>query len=349
MVLEKTTPVKKEQAKKTPAKKAAYSKEQYLFWYEMMLRIRRFEERCLLAYSQQKIRGFLHVYIGQESIAAGLESALIPGDGIVTAYRQHGIAIGRGVSTKAAMAELFGKSTGVNKGKGGSMHFMSKEFKYFGGNGIVGAQIPIGAGIAFAEKYNGTNNLCVTMFGDGAARQGALHEAFNMAMTWKLPVLFICENNHYAMGTSVSRTSNVADLYKLGLGFDMPSEQVDGMTPESVHEAISKAAEHIRSGKGPYYLEIKTYRYKGHSVSDPGSYRTREELKSYQDIDPLNVTEEKILSLGYATEEEMEAIKDKIKVEIDEAEAFADASPYPDASELYTDNYAEPDYPFMKD
>lgn len=349
MVLEKTTPVKKEQAKKTTAKKAAYSKEQYLFWYEMMLRIRRFEERCLLAYSQQKIRGFLHVYIGQESIAAGLESALIPGDGIVTAYRQHGIAIGRGVSTKAAMAELFGKSTGVNKGKGGSMHFMSKEFKYFGGNGIVGAQIPIGAGIAFAEKYNGTNNLCVTMFGDGAARQGALHEAFNMAMTWKLPVLFICENNHYAMGTSVSRTSNVADLYKLGLGFDMPSEQVDGMTPESVHEAISKAAEHIRSGKGPYYLEIKTYRYKGHSVSDPGSYRTREELKSYQDIDPINVTEEKILSLGYATEAEMEAIKDRIKVEIDEAEAFADASPYPDASELYTDNYAEPDYPFMKD
>ncbi len=349
MVLEKTTPVKKAAVKKSASQKAAYNKEQYLFWYEMMLRIRRFEERCLLAYSQQKIRGFLHVYIGQESIAAGLESALIPGDGIVTAYRQHGIAIGRGVTTKAAMAELFGKATGVNKGKGGSMHFMSKEFKYFGGNGIVGAQIPIGAGIAFAEKYNGTNNLCVTMFGDGAARQGALHEAFNMAMTWKLPVLFICENNHYAMGTSVERTSNVSDLYKLGLGFDMPSEQVDGMTPESVHEAISKAAAHIRSGKGPYYLEIKTYRYKGHSVSDPGSYRTREELKSYQDIDPLNVTEQKILKFGYATEEEMTAIKDRIKVEIDEAEAFAEASPHPDASELYTDNYAEPDYPFMKD
>ena len=349
MVLEKTTPVKKAAAKKDTAKKAAYGKEQYLNWYELMLRIRRFEERCLLAYSQQKIRGFLHVYIGQESIAAGLESALIPGDGIVTAYRQHGIAIGRGVSTKAAMAELFGRFTGVNKGKGGSMHFMSKEFKYFGGNGIVGAQIPIGAGIAFAEKYNGTNNLCVTMFGDGAARQGALHEAFNMAMTWKLPVLFICENNHYAMGTSVERTSNVADLYKLGLGFDMPSEQVDGMTPESVHGAISKAAAHIRSGAGPYYLEIKTYRYKGHSVSDPGSYRTREELKSYQDIDPLNVTEGKILQYGYATEAEMEAIKERVKAEIDEAEAFAEASPYPDASELYTDNYAEPDYPFMKD
>ncbi|MBI1226836.1 MAG: pyruvate dehydrogenase (acetyl-transferring) E1 component subunit alpha [Bacteroidetes bacterium] len=349
MVLEKTTPAKKAPAKKAAQKKAAYTKEQYLFWYEMMLRIRRFEERCLLAYSQQKIRGFLHVYIGQESIAAGLESALQPGDGIVTAYRQHGIAIGRGVSTKAAMAELYGKATGVNKGKGGSMHFMSSEFKYFGGNGIVGAQIPIGAGIAFAEKYRDTDNLCVTMFGDGAARQGALHEAFNMAMTWKLPVLFICENNHYAMGTSVERTSNVSDLYKLGLGFDMPSEQVDGMTPESVHEAIAKAAAHIRSGAGPYYLEIKTYRYKGHSVSDPGSYRTREELKSYQDIDPINITEEKIIKFGYATEAEIEAIKERIKVEIDEAEAFADSSPYPDASELYTDNYAEPDYPFMKD
>lgn len=350
MVLEKTKPEKKATtAKKTSAQKAAYDKEQYLFWYQLMLRIRRFEERCLMAYSQQKIRGFLHVYIGQESIAAGMESALKPGDAIVTAYRQHGTAIGRGVSTKAAMAELYGKATGVNKGKGGSMHFMSSEFKYFGGNGIVGAQIPIGAGIAFAEKYRGTDNLCVTMFGDGAARQGALHEAFNMAMTWKLPVLFICENNHYAMGTSVTRTSNVQDLYKLGLAYDMPSEQVDGMTPESVHEAISKAAAHIRSGAGPYYLEIRTYRYKGHSVSDPGSYRTREELKSYQDIDPLKVTEDKMLSLGYFTEAEMESIKEAVKVEIDEAEAFAESSPYPDASELFTDNYAEPNYPFMKD
>jgi len=278
-----------------------------------------------------------------------MESVLRPTDGIVTGYRQHGTAIGRGVTTKAAMAELYGKATGVNKGKGGSMHFMSNEHKYFGGNGIVGAQIPIGAGIAFAEKYRGTDNLCVTMFGDGAARQGALHEAFNMAMTWKLPVLFICENNHYAMGTSVERTSNVQDIYKLGYAYDMPSEQVDGMTPESVHEAISKAAAHIRSGAGPYFLEIKTYRYKGHSVSDPGSYRTREELKSYQDIDPIKVTEDKILNLGLATEAEIEAIKDRIKVEIDEAEAFAEASPYPDASELYTDNYAEPNYPFMKD
>ncbi|MCU0347397.1 MAG: pyruvate dehydrogenase (acetyl-transferring) E1 component subunit alpha [Saprospiraceae bacterium] len=347
--METVKPAKKTAVKKAPAKKAIYDKEQYLNWYTLMLRIRRFEERCLMAYSQQKIRGFLHVYIGQEAITAGMESVLRPTDCITTGYRQHGTAIGRGVTTKAAMAELYGKFTGVNKGKGGSMHFMSKEFKYFGGNGIVGAQIPIGAGIAFAEKYRGTDNLCVTMFGDGAARQGALHEAFNMAMTWKLPVLFVCENNHYAMGTSVERTSNVQDIYKLGLGYEMPSEQVDGMTPESVHEAVERAAAHIRSGAGPYFLEIKTYRYKGHSVSDPGSYRTREELKAYQDIDPLKVTEDKILQFGYATEAELEAIKERVKAEIDEAEAFADASPFPDASELYTDNYAEPDYPFMKD
>jgi len=203
--------------KKAIAKKSEFTKEQYLTWFETMLRIRRFEERTLMMYSQQKIRGFCHVYIGQEAIAAGLVSALRKEDGIVTAYRQHGIAISRGISTKSALAELFGKVTGCGKGKGGSMHFFSREHKFFGGNGIVGAQIPIGTGIAFAEKYKGTDNLCVTMFGDGAARQGALYESFNMAMTWKLPVLYICENNQYAMGTSVERTSNVHDLIKLAL------------------------------------------------------------------------------------------------------------------------------------
>ena len=219
---------------------------------------------------------------------------------------------------------------------------------FYGGNGIVGAQIPIGTGIAFAEKYRETDNLCVTMFGDGAARQGALHESFNMAMTWKLPVLYICENNQYAMGTSVERTSNVQDLYKLGLGYDMPCEAVDGMRPEAVYEAVSKAAEHIRSGKGPYYLEIKTYRYKGHSVSDPAKYRTKEELKSYQDQDPVKMTESKILTDKIATEEEIKAIKDKIKAEIDEAVQFAESSPFPDPKELYTDNYLQEDYPFLK-
>ena len=328
------------------AKELKYSKEQYLEWYTLMLRIRRFEERALMAYGQQDVRGFCHVYIGQEAVAAGIESALTKDDGIVTAYRQHGTAIGRGVEPKAAMAELYGKSTGVVKGKGGSMHFFSRENNYYGGNGIVGAQIPIGTGIAFAEKYKKTKNLCVVMFGDGAARQGALWESWNMAMTWKVPALYICENNGYAMGTSVQRTSNVTDLSKLGESFDMPSESVDGMSPEAVHEAVSRAAEHIRSGKGPYYLEIKTYRYKGHSVSDPARYREKDEVKEYQDRDPVKVTEKKIIDAGIATAEEIKTIKDEVKAEIAEAAKFAAESPYPDGKDLYADNYSQP-YPFL--
>lgn len=333
------------------SKKAApqYSKEQYLFWYELMLRIRRFEEAALLAYSQQKIRGFLHVYIGEEAVAAGIESAIRREDAVITAYRQHGTAIGRGVSTRAAMAELFGKKTGVNKGKGGSMHFFSAEHRYFGGNGIVGAQIPLGTGIAFAEKYKGTDNICVTMFGDGAARQGALHESFNMAMTWKLPVLYICENNHYAMGTSVARTSNVQEIYKLGCAYDMPSEPVDGMNPESVHEAVSRAAEHIRSGNGPYFLEINTYRYKGHSVSDPAKYRTKEELMEYRAKDPIKTIEARILDFGLASADELKEIKKRIEAEIEDAVRFAEESPFPDPEELFEDVYVQPDYPFMMD
>lgn len=332
---------------KKKTKKGNYSKEQYLEWYETMLLVRRFEERALMMYGQQKIRGFCHVYIGQEAICAGMESAITKDDAIVTAYRQHGIALGRGIDANSAMAELFGKATGVVKGKGGSMHFFSEKHRYFGGNGIVGAQIPIGTGIGFAEKYKGTKNLCVTMFGDGAARQGALHESFNMAMTWKLPVLYICENNHYAMGTSVERTSNVVDIHKLGNGYDMPNEAVDGMSPETVHEAISRAVKHIRSGKGPYFLEIKTYRYKGHSVSDPAKYRTKSEVEEYKNQDPVKVTERKIIDNKIATEAEIKAIKDKIKKTVEESVKFAEASPYPDPSELYTDNYVQDDYPFL--
>lgn len=324
-----------------------YSRETYWQWYETMLRIRRFEEKTLYMYSQQKIRGFCHVYIGQEAIAAGMTTALTAPDAVVTAYRQHGLAISKGCSSRECMAELFGKATGVNKGKGGSMHFFSAENRFFGGNGIVGAQIPIGTGIAFAEKYKGTSNLCVTMFGDGAARQGALYESFNMAMTWKLPVLYICENNGYAMGTSVDRTSNVRDLYTIGEAFDMPSEMVDGMNPAAVHEAIAKAAAYIRSGKGPYYLEIKTYRYRGHSVSDPGKYRSKEELQEYMAIDPLTTTANKMIGLGYATQQEIDALEEKMNLEMEEAVTFAENSPLPDASELYTDNYVESDYPYL--
>ncbi len=350
---EKGMPVatkKKTQVKKAkPATGIKYEKEMYLKWYEVMLRVRRFEERALMAYSQQKIRGFCHVYIGQEAITAGLVTAIRPEDKIVTAYRQHGVALARGLTSRACMAELYGKADGCVKGKGGSMHFFSAERNYFGGNGIVGAQIPIGTGIAFAEKYRKTDNIALCMFGDGAARQGALYESFNMAMSWNLPVLYICENNGYAMGTSVARTSNVTEIHQVGEAFNMPSKDVDGMTPESVHEALTEAAEHIRAGNGPYFLEIKTYRYRGHSVSDPAKYRTKEELNYYKNLDPVIKTEERILKSKIASQEEIDQIKDAIKKEIDDAATFAENSPLPDPSELYTDNYSQPDYPFIRD
>ena len=340
--------IDKKPSRSKSGKSLSYSKKQYLDWYEIILRIRRFEERTLMMYSKQKIRGFCHVYIGQEAIAAGLTSAITSEDCVITAYRQHGIAISRGISTAECMAELFGKSTGIVGGKGGSMHFFSKEKRFFGGNGIVGAQIPIGTGIAFAEKYRKSSNLCVTMFGDGAARQGALYESFNMAMSWSLPVLFLCENNGYAMGTSVKRTSNVTELSKIGLAFDMPSESVDGMSPESVHEALSRAANHIRSGKGPYYLEIKTYRYRGHSVSDPAKYRTKEELNHYKDQDPLLIVQSKLKELK-VSDKVFQDLEQKVKIEIDQAIEFAENSPFPGPEELYTDNYMQKDYPFLKD
>lgn len=218
-----------------------------------MLLVRRFEERAGQMYGMQKIRGFCHLYIGQEAVAAGSISAIKESDVVITAYRDHGMAITKGIDPKAAMAELFGKSTGCSKGKGGSMHFFSKEHKFYGGHGIVGGQIPLGAGIALAEKYNNSGNICLCFMGDGAVRQGSFHETFNMAMTWKLPVVFICENNHYAMGTSVERTSNVTEIYKLGLGYNMPSKEVDGMRPETVYDAVYEAAENARSGKGPRF------------------------------------------------------------------------------------------------
>ncbi|MFZ1749695.1 MAG: pyruvate dehydrogenase (acetyl-transferring) E1 component subunit alpha [Saprospiraceae bacterium] len=336
---------KKSSGGKTPKHK--YDKATYMQWLEVMYRVRRFEEKGLFAYSQQKIRGFFHVYIGQEAIAGALSTGITKDDKLVTGYRQHGIALTRGLDSASCMAELYGKETGCVKGKGGSMHFFSKEHNYFGGNGIVGAQIPIGTGIALAEKYRGTKNLCVTMFGDGAARQGALYESFNMAMTWKLPVLYICENNMYAMGTSVTRTSNVHDLVKIGAAFDMPSETVDGMNPESVHEAFLRAAAHIRAGNGPYYLEIKTYRYRGHSVSDPAKYRTKEELEAYKEKDPVLLIQKKVVNEKIATQEEVDVIIDKINLEIDQAMEFAEQSSYPLPSDLYDCNYSQEDYPYI--
>jgi pyruvate dehydrogenase E1 component alpha subunit len=339
--------VKSKAAKKSSGTASNGLSDHHLGWYEVMLRIRRFEERALMMYSKNKIRGFLHVYIGQEAIAGAMTTAIRKEDPVVTAYRQHGTAICRGIETKYCMAELFGKKTGINKGKGGSMHFFSKEHYYFGGNGIVGAQIPIGTGIALAEKYKETGNIGLTMFGDGAARQGALHESFNMAMTWELPVLYICENNHYAMGTSTKRTSNVQDIYTIGEAYNMPSSAVDGMNVEKVHQALFEAAEHVRSGKGPYFLEIKTYRYRGHSVSDPAKYRSKEELESYKEKDPIAQLGVRMLDSGKVKQEELDKIDEMIKAEIDEAVEFAEASDFPDPSELYTDNYVQPDYPFL--
>jgi len=329
--------------------KITFSRETYLDWYETMLRIRRFEERALMAYSQRDIRGFCHVYIGQEAVAAGLRSACRQDDPWITAYRQHGLGIAKGISTRSAMAELYGKETGNVGGKGGSMHFFSKEHNYFGGDGIVGGQIPTGAGIALAEQYKGTDNVTICFFGDGAARQGALYETFNMAMIWKLPVIFVVENNGYAMGTSVERTSNVSDLHKIGLAFDMPNEPVDGMNPEAVHEAFDRALIHARAGNGPTFLEMKTYRYKGHSVSDPAKYRTKEEVKSYRDRDPIKMIEAKVLENKIATEEEINAIQVKIKAEIADAAKFAENSNFPDPAGLYQHVYVQEDYPFIKD
>jgi pyruvate dehydrogenase E1 component alpha subunit len=247
------------------------------------------------------------------------------------------------------MAELFGKATGCSKGKGGSMHFFSVEKYFFGGHGIVGAQIGTGAGLAFAEQYRGTDNVCLTFFGDGAARQGMLHETFNMAMLWKLPVIFICENNHYAMGTSVERTSNVIDIYKLADAYDMPGDMVDGMSPEAVHDAVARAVKRAREGGGPTLLEMKTYRFKGHSMSDPQKYRSKDELEEYKGQDPIETTKEKLLASFGVTEVDIEVINERIKQVVDEAVRFAEESPWPDDSELLKDVYKQVDYPFIVD
>jgi pyruvate dehydrogenase E1 component alpha subunit len=329
--------------------KANITKETYLEWYELMLLMRRFEEKAGQMYGLQKIRGFCHLYIGQEALAAGIHSAMRKDDNLITAYRDHALAIMKGISPNAAMAELYGKATGSTKGKGGSMHYFSKEHRFFGGHGIVGGQIGLGAGIAFADQYQGNDRVTVTMFGDGAARQGMLHETFNMAMTWKLPVIFICENNGYAMGTSVARTSNVQDMSKLGAAYEMPSYNVDGMKPEAVHNALLEAAERARKGAGPTYLNIMTYRYKGHSMSDPQKYRTKEEVAKYQDIDPLTTTLNAILKNKYADQKWADEIEDKITQIVQESVDFSENSPWQEDDELYKDIYVQADYPFMKD
>jgi pyruvate dehydrogenase E1 component alpha subunit len=334
----------KEQA--SGEKQIAYARELLLEWYEQMLLLRRFEERAAQLYGMQKIKGFCHLYIGQEAVGVGVEAAIRKDDPVITAYRDHGQALVRGIPPGEVMAELYGKRTGCSKGKGGSMHMFSKQHHFYGGHGIVGAQIPIGAGIAFALKYRNEDRICVTMFGDGAARQGALHETFNMAMTWKLPVLFICENNQYAMGTAVHRVSNVTDIYKIACAYEMPSKPVDGMNIFSVYEETKKAADYVRAGNGPYFLEIKTYRYRGHSMSDPATYRTKEELEAYRQKDPIIHLKHHLITNNMATEEELAEIDKRVKQVVQDAVDFAEKSPFPEPHELYEDVYVG-DYPFL--
>ena len=331
---------------KTKANAETYSKEQVLEWFETMLLMRKFEEKASQLYMQGKFRGFCHLYIGQEAVAVGLETAIRPEDYVITAYRDHGPALARGVSADACMAELFGKATGCSKGRGGSMHFFSKEHNFLGGHGIVGGQIPLGTGVAFGCQYKEEDKLCVTMMGDGATRQGSMHESFNLAMLWNLPVLYIIENNQYAMGTSVERTSNVTELYTLGESYDMPSKPIDGMDVITVYEELQPVIEHIRSGKGPYLVEMKTYRYRGHSMSDPAKYRTREELESYKGKDPIANLKLYIVEHSLATDEELKEIDSRVKQAVKDCVDFAENSPFPDPSELYEDIYVG-EYPFI--
>jgi pyruvate dehydrogenase E1 component alpha subunit len=324
-----------------------FSKETYIKWYKDMLLMRRFEEKAGQLYIQQKFGGFCHLYIGQEAIVAGTVSASKPTDSHMTAYRDHAHPIGLGTDVRVLMAELYGRSTGCSKGKGGSMHFFDKKKNFMGGHGIVGAQIPMGTGVAFAEKYNGTDNVVFVSMGDGAVRQGALHETFNMAMNWKLPVIYIIENNNYAMGTSVERTTNVTDLSKIGDSYEMPSKSVNGMSPEAVHEAVEEAVARARRGDGPTLLDIRTYRYKGHSMSDPQKYRTKEEVAEWMEQDPIEHCLKMIQSNKWLTAKEIEEIDAWVKNEVEESVKFAEESPYPDADDLYEDIYQEPNYPYI--
>jgi len=334
---------------KATKEKTEFPKETYLFWYESMELMRKFEDKAGQLYGMQKIRGFCHLYIGQEACAAGAISALTKDDSYITAYRDHAVPLALGTDPKAVMAELFAKETGISKGKGGSMHIFDKAHHFFGGHGIVGGQIPLGAGIAFAEKYNKTKNLCMCYMGDGAVRQGSFHETLNLAMLWKLPVIFAIENNGYAMGTSVKRTSNVTELYTLGDAYDMPSEPVDAMSVEAVHIAVARAAERARSGEGPTLLEFRTYRYKGHSMSDPAKYRSKEEVEEYKMRDPIEVVKKTILEKKFATEKDIEVIDRRINEKVEESVKFAEESKYPDPGEALRDVYVQQDYPYITD
>ncbi|MDO8380940.1 pyruvate dehydrogenase (acetyl-transferring) E1 component subunit alpha [Phenylobacterium sp.] len=318
------------------------TQESLLKFYRDMLLIRRFEERAGQLYGMGLIGGFCHLYIGQEAIAVGVQSIKQPGDQVITGYRDHGHMLACGMDPKEVMAELTGRFTGSSKGKGGSMHMFSTQADFYGGHGIVGAQVSLGTGLALANKYKANKKVAFTYFGDGAANQGQVYESFNMATIWKLPVVYVIENNQYAMGTSIERSSSETHLYKRGASFRIPGEEVDGMDVLAVQAAARKAAEHARSGEGPYILEMKTYRYRGHSMSDPAKYRTREEVDEVRKTrDPIDHLQELLEQKGWADEAALKAIDAEVKRIVADAAEFARTSPEPELSELYTDVYLE--------
>ena len=315
-----------------------FTKEQELAAYREMLLIRRFEEKAGQLYGMGFIGGFCHLYIGQEAVVVGMQMALEEGDQVITGYRDHGHMLACGMDAKGVMAELTGRRGGYSKGKGGSMHMFSVETGFFGGHGIVGAQVPLGTGLAFAMKYKGNGRVCLTYYGDGAANQGQVYEAFNMAKLWSLPVVYIVENNKYGMGTRIDRVSSTTDLSQRGLSFNIPGEQVDGMDVRAVKAAGDRAVRWAREGKGPYILEMLTYRYRGHSMSDPAKYRTKEEVDEMRrEHDPIEQVRLRIIERGFAGEDELKAIDKDIRAIVNESAEFAQNDPEPDISELYTD------------
>lgn len=328
-------------AVKKKISKANVPGDELLHYYREMLMIRRFEEKAGQLYGMGKIGGFCHLYIGQEAVVIGIEAAAKEGDSRLTSYRDHGHMLACGMDPKGVMAELTGRRDGYSKGKGGSMHMFSAEKRFYGGHGIVAAQVPIGTGLAFANKYKGEDTVAFTYFGDGAANQGQVYESFNMASLWKLPVIFVIENNQYAMGTSQKRSSSTPDFYTRGQAFNISGTAVNGMDVLAVKAAAQEAVAHCRAGKGPYVLEVKTYRYRGHSMSDPAKYRSREEVQKVKDNqDPIDMIKEMILQGNHANIDDLKAIDIKIKKTVQEAADFAIASPEPELSELYTNIYA---------
>jgi pyruvate dehydrogenase E1 component alpha subunit len=317
-------------------------KEELLAFYEQMLLIRRFEERAGQLYGLGLIGGFCHLYIGQEAVAVGLQSALKGGlDSVITGYRDHGHMLAYGIDPKVIMAELTGRHSGISKGKGGSMHMFSVEHRFYGGHGIVGAQVPLGSGLAFAHKYRGDGGVCLAYFGDGAANQGQVYEAFNMAALWKLPIVFVIENNQYAMGTAVSRSSAETHFYRRGAAFRIPGMQVNGMDVLEVRQAAEVALAHVREGNGPVLMELNTYRYRGHSMSDPAKYRTREEVQGVRDKrDPIEQAKNELMEMG-VSEADLKELDKRVRASVTEAADFAESSPEPEASELYTDVLVE--------